>query len=192
VKGRGELAALLGLGLGLLAGCSEQDAAPIPLCGSDVVALVAESVPGASLVPCLTEVPAGWSNSGVLVGDAGTKVELNSDRAGDNAAVLEFRASCEVDQAVPLPDRVDGVDRYERLQEVSPSFRSDRYLVFDGGCVRWRFHFSPGSPASLSVELSVALQLVNRPDFDAILSGETGEAGGSGETGEARETAWEW
>ena len=168
VKIRGAVAVVVAVGL--LAGCSEQESAPVPGCDGDTAVLVAESVPGASLVPCFTEVPAGWSHSGVLISDAGTRVEFNSDRAGDDAAVLQFQDSCDVGEAVTLPAREDGVDRFERIMEVSPSFRSDRYLVFDGGCVEWQFHFSPGSPASLSVELSVALQLLERSEIEERLA----------------------
>ena len=43
------------------ASCSVQDATPSPSCDQgDSVLIAAQSVPGAQMLPCLTQLPLGW------------------------------------------------------------------------------------------------------------------------------------
>jgi tRNA A-37 threonylcarbamoyl transferase component Bud32/membrane-associated phospholipid phosphatase len=56
--------------------------------------LLAQSVPSASLVPCLGPLPAGWSVGPVTVNDGRSVIHLNHDRAGTNVLVIELTAGC--------------------------------------------------------------------------------------------------
>ncbi|MEO1059889.1 MAG: hypothetical protein AAFZ07_00620 [Actinomycetota bacterium] len=163
---------LAALAVAVLAGasCSVEQTLPPPHCdreGSGLI--VAQSVPDAELVPCVRRLPAGWEVDGVRIDDGGTRVRFDSDRAGDDAAVLHFTRSCELGDAVAIPSDQPGADRLEDIERLTPGFRADRYYTFDGGCVRWRFDFDDGAPAGLAVELGGALLLLSRDDVNEIL-----------------------
>jgi hypothetical protein len=154
----------------LLVSCSVELTLPPPSCeeaGSGLI--VAQSVPEAEFVPCLLELPAGWGVEGVRVDDDGTRVRLDSDRAGEDAAVLYYSEACDPADAVSIPSDQPGADRFEHIERLTPGFRADRYYLFDGGCVRWRFDFDDGAPAGLSVQLGSALVLVSRDELNEAL-----------------------
>ena len=68
-----------------------------PACGTgDVIVLMAQSVPAASLIPCTAELPAGWDHGGVHVERDRSQFSLHSDAAGsardrDDDAELRHR-----------------------------------------------------------------------------------------------------
>lgn len=147
----------------VVAGCAVDETLPPPDCqtgGSGLI--VAQSVPSAQLVPCFEQLPAGWGVGHVFVDQDGTSVHLDSDRAGEDAAVMRFVAECELGDAVFVPSDQPGASRYELIERVTPGFRADRIYWFLGGCVRWRFDFDDGAPAGLSVELGNSMVLVRR------------------------------
>ena len=57
--------------------------------------LEAQSVPSASLVPCIRSPLAGWTVAEVAVNDGRSVVTLNHDRAGPSAVVLRLTAACD-------------------------------------------------------------------------------------------------
>ncbi len=153
--------------LASLGGCAVDETLPAPDCetgGSGLI--VAQSVPTAQLVPCFGRLPAGWEFGHVFVDQSGTDVHLDSDRAGEDAAVLHFGASCELGDAVRVPSDQPLASRYELVERLSPGFRSERFYWFLGGCVIVRFDFDDGAPAGLSVELDDALVFVRRDDIN--------------------------
>jgi hypothetical protein len=52
--------------------------------------LLAQSVPSASLVPCLRSLPAGWMVGNVTVNDGHSVIPLNHDRAGTGVLVMKL------------------------------------------------------------------------------------------------------
>lgn len=159
------LGALCGL-LVLLGSCSVERALPAPDCvRGESGLIVAQSVPGAELVPCLTTLPVGWSVDTVSITEDGTAIVFDSDRAGDNAARLRYDTACEPGDAVSIPSGMAGVLAFEYIERLEPGFRGSRFFRFDGGCVWWRFDFDVGVSAALSIELGNALTLLSR---DAI------------------------
>lgn len=157
-------------GCAVVTSCSVEQTLPPPRCedeGSGLI--VAQSVPDAELVPCLLDLPAGWEIDGVRIDDDGTRVRLDSDRAGDDAAVLHYTSSCDRGAAVAIPTDQVGAERYEHIERLTPGFRADRYYVFGGGCVRWRFDFDDGAQAGLSVQLDPSLVLVRRDDINEAI-----------------------
>lgn len=156
---------VIGACLAVMAACSLEETLPAPDCvegGSGLI--VAQSVPTGGLVPCFDQLPAGWEFSTVMIDDEGTEVHLESDRAGGEAASLQYRTSCDPGEAVSVPSDQEGADAYEYIEQIEPSFRAERFYLFPGGCVRWRFHFNPEASAALSVELQNSLTLLSR-DF---------------------------
>ena len=149
------------------AGCSVEETLPFPHCfeeGSGLI--VAQSVPTADLVPCLSGLPDGWELDTIKVNQDGTVVRLDSDRAGDGAAVLRFAEECDLGEAISVPGNLEGAERFEFIERVTRGFRASRYYVFAGGCAWWDFDFAIGATSALSVELGDYLDLLTRDSIN--------------------------
>lgn len=166
--GRTALAAIVAL-LAVAPACSAELAMPLPRCDGGSTFLVAQSVPSASLVPCLAPLPEGWSVAWVDVTDDGTEIQLDSDRAGDGAASLAFAASCDIGNGVIAASDLDGAVRFDDIDRLRPGFRARVHYRFDGGCLTWRFEFAADASATESVALEQAVRLVPRADLNAQL-----------------------
>jgi hypothetical protein len=154
-----------------LAGCSVEQTLPPPHCEQDGSGLiVAQSVPTASQVPCLGDLPAGWSVSTVRVNEHHSVITMDSDRAGDDAAVLRFEDTCDVSGAASTPSELPPAERFDAIEQVRPSFVARRFYVFDGGCVYWTFEFDSGVSATESVAIGDSLALVPRLQLQQMIS----------------------
>jgi hypothetical protein len=168
-------AALLGLLVVLLlAGCVE----PVVL-GSEVVAcrkgdedtpangvvLLAQSVPSATWVPCLEVIPLGWDVSGLEVTDEDARFWLDSNRDGTRAVEIRLDASCDTGGATRIPSDRDGMERWERVEQVTPEYEGTRYYVFEGGCISLVFRLSGENRAE---PLGFATQGIGAVPRDAV------------------------
>ena len=150
-----------------LPGCSVEDSLAAPNCVTGESGLiVAQSVPGAEFVPCLSDLPTGWVVDVVTVTEEGTVIRFDSDRAGDDSAELHFAGRCDVGGAVSVPSDHDGVEAFERIERLTPGFRGERHFTFPTGCVWWRFDFDEGVTAARSIELGNSLSLFSRRDLN--------------------------
>jgi hypothetical protein len=145
-----------------------------------VFALIAQSVPSATQLPCIKDLPVGWILSGTDIRDGQTRLWLDSTIAGVHAVEVDLQASCEVGDAVevpPAPDEV-GMRPYVR-SDLPPAFSGVRFLRFGGGCVAYRYHFTGSAPPTLALEAEEALSFVPRSaivaqvrqDYDQVLCG---------------------
>jgi hypothetical protein len=157
------VAHLLGAGLAAAALTACVDAEDtMPRCRpDDRLAIVAQSTPAASHVPCVAELPAGWSFTDLAVADTGTRFALRSDRA-EQPVVVRLQDDCEVRDAVPVPPRADGVRTYQHLEGIDPAYAGTLFDVFPGGCITYRFSFERGPHIALMDDLDRALQLYPR------------------------------
>jgi tRNA A-37 threonylcarbamoyl transferase component Bud32 len=132
---------------------SEFPIAAEPSCGtSDVMVVMAQSVPSARSVPCLSALPAGWKVGGVRVRDGRSTFWFDSDQAGDRAVEvsLEPPSAC---------SRREG-----------PHVRT---VLGDGGCVTYRLAAErDGVDSSLSA-LEAALDFQPRAALVEAVESET-------------------
>jgi tRNA A-37 threonylcarbamoyl transferase component Bud32 len=96
--------------------------------------LVAQSVPSASLVPCLGSLPEGWGLARTTVNDGRSVITLY-DRLHLAIVVVRLTADCDVGGASPVPPGRPEVRRYLRTESVLPQYSGTRFEVFPGGCV---------------------------------------------------------
>jgi hypothetical protein len=153
-----------------IVGCSVEQTLPPPSCrdgGSGLI--VAQSVPSASQIPCFEDLPAGWTFASVLVNEDHTVVRLDSDRVGDDAAVLRLDETCDTSAAVPAPSDQPAAERYDEIDQLQPGLRAARYYVFPGGCVWWTFDFDSGTSATQAVAIDDSLVLVSRADLNEAI-----------------------
>jgi hypothetical protein len=158
----------------LLAGCGR----PVVL-GSEVVAcregeedtpangviLMAQSVPSATWVPCLEVIPLGWDVSGLEVTDEDARFWLDSNRDGTRAVEVRLDASCDTGGATRIPSDRDGMERWERVEQVTPEYVGTRYYVFEGGCISLVFRLTGENRAE---PLGVATQGIGAVPRDAV------------------------
>jgi hypothetical protein len=134
----------------------------MPRCeASQRLGIVAQSVPGAAYLPCIADLPPGWSFESFDVDDDGTHFSLRSDRS-DRPVDVELAASCDVGSATPVVPRDEGVRTYQLSASVSPRFAGRFYDVFAHGCVTYEFDFARGPHIALIDELQRAVDLYPR------------------------------
>lgn len=154
-----------------MVGCAGAEAA-VPECEpSRRLAILAQSVPTASMVPCLDSMPAGWSFAALDVDSQRSRFWLDSDRAGLRAAEIELSPTCDVSDGTQGEPEEEGADRYQRLSSLSPRFAGTTYDVFDGGCVIYRYDFASGPHITLYQELHDAVALFPREDLEPLTTG---------------------
>jgi tRNA A-37 threonylcarbamoyl transferase component Bud32/membrane-associated phospholipid phosphatase len=155
--------------------------------------LQAQSVPSASLVPCVRSLPVGWTLANVAVNDGRSVLTLNHDRAGDAALVVRLTASCDPGGAVEGPSPVAGVRHFQRTESsAGGGFSATWYDQFPGGCVTSRLHlttdpngeFAAQAPQVLGFTTRAALREALSQRSDGRLQLDPGETGASDFSGE--------
>lgn len=160
------------LAAGAASGCGgdvevESNSEP-PLCAPATDAmgggtvLVAQSVPSAAWLPCVRQVPVGWTFSGLGARDGETIITFNSDREGVHALTVLLRPSCDVGGSTEVPSEQPEMRRYERVTRVSAGYGGERYYTFSGGCVTYRFDLHGSTRAEAVAAVSESLGFVSR------------------------------
>jgi tRNA A-37 threonylcarbamoyl transferase component Bud32 len=114
--------------------------------------LMAQSVPSASLVPCVQLVPVDWKVANVAVNNGRSVITLD-DRGGRAAMRAELTAPCDLDLAgaTEVASEQPGAPRYFRIDSAT------RAYTFPGGCVTQRFRGAGPSALQLSETASTEL-----------------------------------
>jgi hypothetical protein len=151
------------LAAGLLSSCtvatggrSEVDC---PVQGSELLLLAAQAVPSATLLPCVVAFPAGWSYGGSDVRSGNARFWLASDRAGFRAVEVSLTRSCRTIGAIDMTasTQESGVrEELVRTYDLHP-YTADRYFLFPGGCVTYRYRFAAGASTTLALEADQAI-----------------------------------
>ena len=169
--------ALLGA---LLTGCAANNVGP-PMCRTegDLPAriLVAQSIPEASLLPCIEVFPAGWNFGGMTVARGETVFTLDNDRGGTDALRVTMTPDCEVGDARPQRPQGDeiGTTKYVRPVEIDGQvLPGTLYYRYPGACVIVEYRLLPGAPSSLFAEGGTALSFVPRPEVAAQVQDRVG------------------
>jgi hypothetical protein len=148
--------------LSTVAACSARagDAteADCPIEDGELFVLMAQSVPSATLIPCIEALPAGWAYGGSDVSDAVARFWLDSDRGGLHAVEVSLAASCRIAGAVDVTNSTSegGVRVYLDEFDLHP-FSANKYFVFPGGCVTYRYRFGPDAEPTLALEADEAV-----------------------------------
>jgi tRNA A-37 threonylcarbamoyl transferase component Bud32 len=145
--------------------------------------LMAQSVPTASLVPCIQILPVGWTLGDVVVGNDRSRFTMTSDRGG--VLVAELTASCDLSGAVEQTSEQPGARRHLRIERGTAGVAMTRAYTFPGGCVTQRLVAPEASRKQLAGESSFALGFTTRDALAAALRGDSGgrldlDATGSG------------
>jgi hypothetical protein len=134
--------------------------------------LMAQSVPTASLVPCIELLPAGWTLGDTLVGNDRSRFTMTSDRGG--VLVTELTAACDLAGAVEQTSERTGARRYLRIERNAAGVAMTRAYTFPGGCVTQRLVAPEASRQQLAGESSSALGFTTRDALAAALRDDSG------------------
>ncbi len=166
---RAPAAALLLVAGAVLTGCAGASRT-MPGCDADGrLGIVAQSVPGAAYVPCVAELPAGWSFAGLRVNHRGTRIKLESDRA-DRTVEVTLSATCDITGATPIAPSDPGTRTYQRIESIDPRYAGEFIDVFPGGCVTTRYDFARGAHVALITELQQIVGLYSRQQLSQELA----------------------
>jgi hypothetical protein len=153
--------------VGATSGCSTGDTTAsldVPACSAGAaqtatngVVLMAQSVPTASWVPCMrTALPLGWGFHHLDARKDIARFFLDSDRDGTQAVEVRLEPSCTTTGATEITSDREGMHRFERVEQTTPTFAGRRYYVFPGGCITFVFQLdgdSPGEPLALASQV---------------------------------------
>jgi hypothetical protein len=148
----------------LLAACTEESVEPVAdtacyLGSSDILA--AQTVPGASYVPCVSDLDEFDLASSTYDSDR-TRISFDATRR-DGSWTVELVDSCDTGHAEPAEHPLpSGVDLFVD-EDSGDRFRQTRYFVFDGGCVVSKIDLpTPRTQTAVADEAEESLHLVPR------------------------------
>jgi tRNA A-37 threonylcarbamoyl transferase component Bud32/membrane-associated phospholipid phosphatase len=154
-----------------------EDAVATPLgiknvgCGDlEPLWLMAQSVPSASLIPCLQLVPVDWTVAKVAVNNGRSVITLDHDRGAKAAMVVRLSASCDLAGATEVTSEQPGARRYLRVDPNSTEFSATRAYTFPGGCVTQRYRAAGPSALRLSDTASTEFGFISREELRRALS----------------------
>jgi tRNA A-37 threonylcarbamoyl transferase component Bud32 len=130
--------------------------------------LQAQTVPSASLVPCVRSLPAGWRVATVNARNGWSEFTLANDLIG-SGVVVRLSAACDTTAAIQRPSDQPGAQRYERT-EPGPSGRATTwYTVFPGGCITAQLDPTISADAALANQVSSILGFATRQTLEQAL-----------------------
>jgi hypothetical protein len=119
---------------------------------------LAQSVPSASLVPCVESRLPGWTVANVAVNDGRSVITFDHDRAGAAAVVVRLAAACD-----PA-----GVER------LAGAFSAIWHDQFPGGCVTYRLRSTTDPKGQFAYEAPQVLGFTTRKQLRQALSQRSG------------------
>ena len=168
------LAATLAVTASVLTSCTTV-AGTVPDCDpAPRLGVVAQSVPGASYVPCIRQLNEDWTTRSFRAGRGGTRFTLVPHRPGGRPVHVEFASGCDVTDAVPATPRAEGVRTSIHLRAITPRYTGTLVDVFAGGCVTYRFDFARGPHIALMEQLGSTVGLLPRRELRLELQDQLG------------------
>jgi hypothetical protein len=148
-----------------LGACAAPADRSMPACEAGPrLAIIAQSVPDAAYVPCIADLPTGWSFTRLDVDDEGTTIDLDSDRA-DRGVEVALTSTCDVGRATPIDPSDEGTRSYQLVESIDPRYAGQIIDVFPGGCVVSAYDFERGPHVALITELQQAVELYSRREL---------------------------
>src|SRR5215217_1249510 len=136
--------------------------------------LMAQSVPSASLVPCVPSLPAGWrfvnfseETRSSAARNGWSIFTLRKYEVG--SLVVRLSATCDTTAAIQRPSDQPGAQRYERTDQGPSSRAATWYTVFPGGCVTAQLDWTSAADAGFATEARSILAFITRQALQQAL-----------------------
>jgi hypothetical protein len=134
-----------------------------PLCRySNPTVLMAQSVPGASLIPCVRSLPAGWHFDGLTATSRQSRFWLDSDTAGRRALEVVLERRCPEGRARAVKSDEAHTKLSERIDRVRPTYVAEWFYRFEGGCATYRLALSAGAVPSALRAVRAGVSFISR------------------------------
>jgi hypothetical protein len=141
--------------------------------------LQAQSVPSASLVPCVPSLPGGWrfvnASEGPLPSaarDGWSMFTLAKYELG--ALIVRLSATCDTSGAIQQTSDQPGTQRYERTGQGGADPAVTWYTVFPGGCVTAQLYSASAADAAFATEASSIIDFTTRQALQQELAHRSG------------------
>jgi membrane-associated phospholipid phosphatase/tRNA A-37 threonylcarbamoyl transferase component Bud32 len=131
--------------------------------------LQAQSVPSASLVPCVELLP-GWRILGANARNGWSEFTLDHDQAGNRAMVVRLTPTCDPTGATETPSQRREVRHYERTERRTNRFTATWYHQFPGGCVTSRLDSTSDLDGTFATQAPRVLGFVTRQALQQALA----------------------
>jgi hypothetical protein len=125
------------------------------------LAILAQAVPSASYVPCISDDESPWRFSSLTVEEGRARLSLVYIDPSGRSARVELTPSCDVGSLSPQPTATEpGVQRFVRTSTLTPRLAGVNLDRFEGGCVTTTFDLPRDADASerlLDLDTTVGL-----------------------------------
>ena len=144
-----------------------------PTCGTnDVMMLMAQSVPTAPSIPCISSFPAGWEVGQVVVERGHSHFVL---QASDHRVEVTWtQRVCRSERRSKCPARSSAPGGSKRRRSCRPTCGRRGRTCSSGACVTFDFDLEDTASASLLVELDSALSFQPRDELVDLVEDRTG------------------
>jgi membrane-associated phospholipid phosphatase/tRNA A-37 threonylcarbamoyl transferase component Bud32 len=141
--------------------------------------LMAQSVPSASLVPCVSPLPAGWRFVNASEGPLPSGARNGWSRFTlakylSASMVVRLSATCDPTGAVQRPSDQPGAQRYERTGQGHSGPSATWYTVFPGGCVTAQLDWTSAADPALVTEAESLIDFTTRQTLQQALEQRSG------------------
>ena len=141
--------------------------------------LMAQSVPSASLVPCVSSLPAGWRF--ITVPEEPTQSAARNGwsiftlrKYLVGSLLVRLSATCDTTGAVQQPSDQPGAQRYERTGQGPSGRAATWYTVFPGGCVTAQLDWTSAADAGIATEARSIIDFTTRQALQQALEQRSG------------------
>lgn len=133
---------------------SDQDVPPI--------VLMAQAVPTASWLPCITALPAGVTFESVDTRSGRGRIWLDSGHEGRHAIRVTLTRRCDTAQGGAVPGPQPGIARYVHAERTGTKYHGEWDHVFPGGCVNYHFDLPAKTGEASIASIAAGLGFVRR------------------------------
>lgn len=144
-------------------GCGTSTTNEVTCEAGDTLVLSAQAVPSATMLPCITSFPTGWTFGGYSAETGSVRYWMDSDRGGVHAVEVELTDGCDTSGAVGLGPLAgfEGVEGFERDLTTDPP-SGVNHFTFEGGCVTLSYNLAEDASPELVTEVVASTAFVPR------------------------------
>jgi tRNA A-37 threonylcarbamoyl transferase component Bud32 len=141
--------------------------------------LMAQSVPSASLVPCVSSLPPGWRVINVSEGTLPSAARngwsmFTLKKYWVGSMVVRLSATCDTTGADPRPSDQPEAQRFERTEQGRSGRAATWYTVFPGGCVTAQLDWTSAADAGFATEAISIIDFTTRQALQQALEQRSG------------------
>jgi len=166
------------LGIALMPACRASSYPQVTCSGEsrqNIIHLMTQAVPSATIIPCIERLEPGWSYGGSEVRSGFVHFWLDSDRVGADAVDVTLTATCDVadETATDVPTGDVHLLLYQEPAAEHPE-ATVRHYVAAGGCATVQYSFTQQTAPASFAEAQVLLGYELRSDVVRGIRRESG------------------